>query len=94
MQNWFQTGRAVRTVVLGRVLVGRLATAGDFRAEKLRLNVDPLRPGQFIEIDKREVEDQHLGDTSPMPQGPLDGFTREEIADLLAFLEDGVRASP
>lgn len=73
---------------------GRLATIGDFRAEKLRLNVDPLRPGQVIEIDKREVEEQRFGDTSPMPQGLLDGFTRAEIADLLAFLEDGVRASP
>ncbi|MGH7137365.1 MAG: hypothetical protein ACREHD_16600, partial [Pirellulales bacterium] len=79
----------------GRVLVGRLAATGDFRAEKLRLNVDPLRPGQIVEIDKREVEEQRLVDTSPMPQGLLDGFTREEIADLLAFLEDGVpRAGP
>ncbi|HXT60956.1 MAG TPA: hypothetical protein VN699_20115, partial [Pirellulales bacterium] len=78
----------------GRVLVGRLAAMGDFRAEKLRLNVDPLHPGQVIEIDKKEVEERRLGDTSPMPQGLLDGFTREEIADLLAFLEDGVRASP
>lgn len=71
----------------GRVLVGRLATTGDFRAEQLRLNVDPLRPGQVVEIDKREVEEQHLVNTSPMPQGLLDGFTRDEIADLLAFLE-------
>jgi putative heme-binding domain-containing protein len=78
----------------GRVLVGRLATTGDFRAEKLRLNVDPLHPGQFIEIDKREMEEQQLDDTSPMPRGLLDGFTREEIADLLAFLENGVRSSP
>lgn len=73
----------------GQVLVGRLATAGDFRAEKLRLNVDPLRPGQVVEIDKREVEEQRLDNTSPMPQGLLDGFTRDEIADLLAFLEGG-----
>lgn len=73
----------------GRVLVGRLATTGDFRAEKLRLNVDPLRPGQVVEIDKREVEEQRFANTSPMPQGLLDGFTREEIADLLAFLEGG-----
>jgi putative heme-binding domain-containing protein len=78
----------------GRVLVGRLASTGDFRAQKLRLNVDPLRPGQVVEIDKREVEEQRLVDTSPMPQGLLDGFTREEIADLLAFLEGPVRESP
>ena len=77
----------------GRVLVGRLAAMGDFRAEKLRLNVDPLRPGQLVEIDKKEVQEQRLDRTSPMPQGLLDGFTREEIADLLAFLEDGGRES-
>jgi putative heme-binding domain-containing protein len=74
----------------GRVLVGRLVSTGDFRAEKLRLAVDPLHPGQVVEIDKKEVTEQRLGDTSPMPQGLLDGFTRDEIADLLAFLEDGV----
>jgi putative heme-binding domain-containing protein len=75
----------------GQVLVGRLASAGDYRAEKLRLNTDPLRPGQIVEIDKKEVAEQRFVETSPMPQGLLDGFTREEIADLLAFLEDGVR---
>ncbi|MBI3865404.1 MAG: c-type cytochrome [Planctomycetia bacterium] len=73
----------------GQVLVGRLASTGDFRAEKLRLNIDPLRPGEVVVIDKKEVAEQRLADTSPMPQGLLDGFTREEIADLLAFLEDG-----
>lgn len=78
----------------GRVLVGRLAMTGDFRAEKLRLNVDPLHPGQVVEIDKKEIEEQRLLDTSPMPQGLLNGFSRDEIADLLAFLEGGSRASP
>jgi putative heme-binding domain-containing protein len=78
----------------GQVLVGRLANAGDFRAEKLWLNVDPLRPGQIVEIDKKEVAEQRIVETSPMPQGLVDGFTREEIADLLAFLEEGVRESP
>jgi putative heme-binding domain-containing protein len=78
----------------GKVLVGRLVNAGDFRGEKLRLNVDPLHPGQLVEIDKKDVADQQLVDTSPMPKGLLDTFTREEIADLLAFLEDGVRESP
>jgi putative heme-binding domain-containing protein len=78
----------------GKVLVGRLINAGDFRGEKLRLNVDPLHPSQLVEIDKKDVADQQLGDTSPMPKGLLDSFTREEIADLLAFLEDVVRERP
>ena len=31
-----------------------------------RLNVDPLHPSQVVEIDKKEVAEQQLGDTSPM----------------------------
>lgn len=73
----------------GKVYVGRLLNEGDFRAEKLRLSVDPIRPSQIVEIDKRDIAQERLHDTSPMPQGLLDTFSREEIADLLAFLEDG-----
>jgi putative heme-binding domain-containing protein len=78
----------------GRIYVGRVVSGGDFRGEKLRLNTDPLHPGQVAEIDKKDVVEQRLHDSSPMPQGLLDGFTREEIADLLAFLEDEIRPSP
>ena len=66
----------------GKVHVGRLLNAGDFRSEKLKLNIDSLRPGQITEIDKKEVVEQRLHDTSPMPQGLLDTFTRDEIADF------------
>lgn len=77
----------------GQVYVGRIVSAGDYRGEKLRLNVDPLRPGHVVEIDKKEVAEQRLHDSSPMPQGLLDGFTRDEIADLLAYLEGEGRTS-
>jgi hypothetical protein len=53
------------------------------------LNTDPLRPSLVVEIDKRQIADYRQGETSPMPQGLLDGFTLEEIRDLLAFLESG-----
>ena len=71
----------------GKTYVGRLLTEGDFRSEKLRMNVDPLRPGEIIEIDKKEIEESLETVTSPMPEGLLDSFTQEEIAALLAFLE-------
>lgn len=77
----------------GQVHVGRLLSEGDFRSEKLKLNIDPLRPGQIIEIDKKDIAEQGPHDTSPMPLGLLDTFTRDEIADLLTFLEEGVRSS-
>lgn len=73
----------------GKVHIGRLLNEGDFRSEKLRLNVDPLHPSQIVEIDKKEIAEQKMHDTSPMPQGLLDTFTSQEIADLLVYLEAG-----
>lgn len=77
----------------GKQHVGRLLNEGDFRSEKLKLSTDPLRPAQIVEVDKKEIAEQRLLETSPMPQGLLDTFTRDEIADLLTFLEDGVRSA-
>ena len=77
----------------GKVYVGRLLNEGDFRSEKLKLSTDSLRPGQIVEIDKKDIVEQRLHDTSPMPLGLLDTFTRAEIADLLTFLEEGPRHS-
>jgi putative heme-binding domain-containing protein len=74
----------------GRVIIGRPLTAGDYRAEKLRIATDPLRPSVVVELDKKEIELHRLATTSPMPTGLLDMFTREEIADLLAYLTSGV----
>ena len=73
----------------GRVIIGRPLTAGDYRAEKLRIATDPLRPSVVVELDKTEIELHRLAPTSPMPTGLLDTFTREEIADLLAYLTSG-----
>ena len=62
----------------GQVLVLRPANAGDFRAEKLRLNTDPLRPGQVIEIDTKEVAEQRFVETSRQTNVFRDGFTSAE----------------
>ncbi|MBL8828669.1 MAG: c-type cytochrome, partial [Planctomycetaceae bacterium] len=51
----------------GQVHTGRVVSEGDFRAQTLRLNTDPLRPSQFIELDKRDIAEHRTGDTSPMP---------------------------
>lgn len=75
----------------GKVLTGRVVAAGDFRAENLRLITDSLRPDQVVEIDKKSIEVHHPSDRSPMPEGLLDTFTREEIADLLAYLTGAIR---
>lgn len=71
----------------GRTLVGRVVAEGDYRSEKLLINVDPLRPSKVVEVDKKEIAEHRLLGTSPMPAGLLDGFTAAEVRDLLAFLE-------
>ncbi len=70
----------------GKSYVGRVVTAGDYRSQTLRINTDPLRPSQYQEFDKRQIAEYRLADTSPMPTGLLDGFTLEEIRDLVAYL--------
>ncbi|MBM4075675.1 MAG: c-type cytochrome, partial [Planctomycetes bacterium] len=73
----------------GRVLTGRPILGGDFRSETIRLATDPLQPEKIVEIDKKSIESHHQSDVSPMPQGLLDSFTADEIADILAFLTRG-----
>lgn len=75
----------------GRVISGRPVMSGDYRAEKLHIATDPLRPSVIVEVDKKEIELHRLTTTSPMPTGLLDSFTREEIADLLAYLSGGAK---
>jgi len=78
----------------GRVLVGRVVVAGDYRSETLRLATESLRPAAVVEVNKRQIEHVRESETSPMPSGLLDSFTLEEIRDLLAFLESGANAKP
>lgn len=75
----------------GRVIVGRILTDGDYRTQKLKINSNPLQPAQIEEIDKKEVEEFQLIESSPMPRGLLDGFTLDEIRDLLTYLDGGVK---
>ncbi|QDU31572.1 hypothetical protein ETAA8_67310 [Anatilimnocola aggregata] len=73
----------------GKVHSGRVVAEGDYRSEKLVLNTDPLRPELIIEIDKKQITDHRATQTSPMPSGLLDSFTRDEIRHLLAYLLAG-----
>ncbi len=82
--------RNVQVVTTAGVMhTGRIVSEGDFRKPLLKMNTDPLRPSQSVEIDKREIEESRILDTSPMPQNLLDSFTLAEINDLLAYLEAG-----
>lgn len=73
---------AIETVA-GQVLIGRIV---DETPEKIVLRKNPLEP-ETITVIKSEIESRSLSKISPMPAGLLNSFTKEEILDLLAYLE-------
>jgi putative heme-binding domain-containing protein len=48
-----------------------------------------LNPNSVTQIRKREIDQQAVSKVSPMPDGLVNVLTREEIVDMLAFLEAG-----
>lgn len=40
-----------------------------------------------VEVSRTDIKERRWSDVSPMPTGLLDGLTKEQILDLLAFLE-------
>ena len=71
----------------GRSFVGQPRRGGDYRSPTLELATDPKRPSVTIPIAKNEIAKQQDSEISWMPEGLLDTFTEEEIADLLAYLQ-------
>lgn len=79
----------VVTTKNGESFTGQIVLEGDYRTQVLRLATDPLHPFQVAEIPKNDIVSHRESDVSPMPEGLLDSFTKEEILDLLAWLEAG-----
>lgn len=73
---------AIETVA-GKVLIGRIV---DETPDKVVLRPNPLEP-ETVTVKKSEIESRSLSKISPMPAGLLNTFTKEEILDLLAYLE-------
>jgi putative heme-binding domain-containing protein len=67
----------------GRVLTGKIK---DQSGNSLVLITDPLSPDDLLQVARDEVDEIAWSGTSTMPEGLLDSFTGEEIADLMAFL--------
>ena len=73
----------------GQAISGRVVIGGDFRSPTLRIATNPLKPFEFIELAKDDIEEHRESDRSPMPTGLLNTLNSAEILDLLAFLETG-----
>lgn len=80
----YQTWSAVMTD--GRILTG-LKTAED--AESLTLLPNPLKPADTITVPRAEIEELEASSASTMPGSLLITFSRDEILDLLAFVQSG-----
>ena len=58
----------------------------DETADKVVIQPNPLS-AERIEIKKSDIAERKPSKVSPMPQGLLNNFTKEEILDLLGYLE-------
>lgn len=67
----------------GKVYIGRIT---EDTPEKVVLRPNPLEP-TTVTIAKSEIETREHSKISPMPVGLLNTFTKEDILDLLAYLE-------
>jgi putative heme-binding domain-containing protein len=77
----------VLELVDGRTLSGQIIPTLDYRAPFLLLAENPLLPDQTIKITKVEVLKRKRSDLSVMPPGLLNNLSKQEVLDLLAYLE-------
>jgi len=78
-----QYAAIVVTTTDGRQIVGRVVNlAGD----GMIINTDMLDPNKLVNVNRNLVESITPSKISMMPEGLLDGFEREEILDLVAYL--------
>jgi putative heme-binding domain-containing protein len=71
----------------GRTLNGQIIPTLDYRAPYLLLAENPLQPDQAKKIPKAEVLESKRSDLSIMPPGLLNNLSKQEVLDLLAYLE-------
>ena len=68
----------------GRIVTGRVANLVN---QEYRVMEDMIRPGDLTTIKVDEIEAMRPSKVSMMPAGLVDSLTRDEILDLLAFLQ-------
>jgi putative heme-binding domain-containing protein len=71
----------------GEVIEGRIVQES---ADSVHVAANPLAPNDVRPIELSKIAVRQPSMVSPMPAGLLNHFTREEILDLLAFLESSI----
>ncbi len=57
--------------------------------KKIHVLPNPLKPEEIEIIDQSNIDEWRKSDVSTMPENMLDTFRRDEILDLLAFVQAG-----
>jgi len=70
----------------GRVITGVVMQETD---DDLQVATSLLTPGTLTQVRRSQIEERLPLRTSPMPEGLLNTLTKEQILDLLAFVERG-----
>lgn len=73
----------------GKPFIGTILHRGDYRANTIEIQTDPLKPDTVVKLKKSEIVFQRKSKTSIMPKGLLSTLTKQNILDLLAYLESG-----
>ena len=73
----------------GRQLAGQIIPNLDYRASTLQLAENPIYPNKTTKIPKVNIAQRSHSKVSLMPPGLLNLLTKEEVLDLLGWLERG-----
>ena len=69
----------------GETYLGQVAAESNYHYDII---IDPLR-GEHRQIGKTGMKSKELNPVSLMPPGAINVLTKEEILDLLAYMESG-----
>jgi putative heme-binding domain-containing protein len=75
----------------GRIVSGAVAKEDE---ESVSIVTNLLTPQNLTRILKEDIDEKQLSKISPMPAGLLNALNREEIIDLLYYLEAGLKPGP
>ena len=84
ISDQFRT-HAIRTIE-GQTFEGRILNSTD---DSLTVALDPRSPQSVVEIATDDVDEMKPSKVSLMPKDLLNTLSKEEILDLLAYIESG-----
>ena len=71
------------TTTKGQQIYGRIVNLSN---DNIMINTDMTDPNAIKPVNRKQIETLVTSKQSMMPAGLLDGFTEEEIVDLMAYL--------